>query len=123
MIRPVSLWLREHREIADLVLLLPLAVVSLLSSRGYTQAGFAFQALLSVLLLAPLVFRRRWPLGVFTFVALVCFAQWLVTDQPVAANLAVLIAMYTVATESGILWSIAAAGVCCFGGLLVFYGH
>jgi len=31
--------------------------------------------------------------------------------------------MYTVAAESGVFWSIAAAGVCCFGALLSAYGH
>jgi signal transduction histidine kinase len=123
MIRPISSWLRGHREIADLLLLLPLAVVSLLSSRGYWDFGLFTQATLSVMLLLPLIVRRRWPLAVFTFIALTCFGQWMVTDQIVVANLAVLIAMYTVAAESGVVWSIAAAGVCCLGALLAFFGH
>jgi signal transduction histidine kinase len=123
MIRPMSTWLREHREIADLLLLLPLAVVSLLSTHGYTRLGFSVQATLSLMLLLPLIVRRRWPLVVFTFIALICFAQWTVTDRSVAADLAVLIAMYTVAAESSVFWSIAAAGVCCLGALLALYGH
>ncbi len=119
----MSTWLREHREIADLILLLPLAVVSLLSTSGQSEAGFYAQATLSLMLLLPLIVRRRWPLAVFTFIALICFAQWIVTGQTVAANIAVLIAMYTVAAESGFLWSIAAAGVSCFGALLAYFGH
>ncbi|MCH6163827.1 sensor histidine kinase [Streptomyces marispadix] len=47
-------------------------------------------------LLVPLVWRRRAPLAVFAAVAAAAFAQWL-ADVQLAADVALLIALYTVA--------------------------
>ena len=50
-------------------------------------------------LIFPLVFRRRAPMTVFLVIAAVAFVQWLVTG-PALADVALLVALYTVALES-----------------------
>ena len=50
-------------------------------------------------LIFPLVFRRRAPMTVFLVIAAVAFVQWLVTG-PGLADVALLVALYTVALES-----------------------
>jgi signal transduction histidine kinase len=56
----------------------------------------------------PLVFRRRAPMTVFLVIAAVAFVQWLVTG-PGLADLALLVALYTVALESE--WPLVTAAV------------
>ncbi|WP_329071231.1 sensor histidine kinase [Streptomyces sp. NBC_01429] len=51
-------------------------------------------------LLLPLLWRRRAPLTVFAVVAAAAFAQWLV-DVQLPADVALLIALYTVAAHAG----------------------
>ncbi|HEX4127410.1 MAG TPA: histidine kinase [Acidimicrobiales bacterium] len=56
----------------------------------------------------PLVFRRRAPMTVFLVIAAVAFVQWLVTG-PGLADVALLVALYTVAVESE--WPVVSAAV------------
>jgi signal transduction histidine kinase len=56
----------------------------------------------------PLIFRRRAPMTVFLVIAAVAFVQWLVTG-PGAADVALLVALYTVAVESE--WPLVTAAV------------
>jgi signal transduction histidine kinase len=58
-------------------------------------------AVVSLALAVPLVWRRRSPLFVFGVVCSVAFVQWLMTG-PVLADVAVLIAFYTVAATSSL---------------------
>jgi signal transduction histidine kinase len=58
-------------------------------------------------LIFPLVFRRRAPMTVFLAIAAVAFAQWLVTG-PALADVALLVALFTVALESAWLLVTAA---------------
>jgi signal transduction histidine kinase len=58
----------------------------------------------------PLVFRRRAPEAVFAIIATVAFVQWLVSG-PALADVALLVAMYTVAVESDWLFVVIAAAV------------
>lgn len=51
-------------------------------------------------LLLPLLWRRRAPLAVFAVVAAAAFAQWLV-DVQLPADIALLVALYTVAAHAG----------------------
>jgi signal transduction histidine kinase len=62
----------------------------------------------SVALGLPLIWRRRSPLLVFGIVCVFAFAQWL-TTVPVVADVALLIAFYTVAATQNLRWLIAAA--------------
>ncbi len=56
----------------------------------------------------PLVFRRRAPMAVFVVIAAVAFVQWLVSG-PSLADVALLVALYTVALESE--WPLVAVAV------------
>jgi signal transduction histidine kinase len=59
-------------------------------------------------LTAPLIFRRRAPFPVFMVVALVALVQWLIAG-PLLADSALLVALFTVATESDWLAVVIAA--------------
>jgi signal transduction histidine kinase len=59
-------------------------------------------------LIFPLVFRRRAPMTVFLVIAAVAFVQWLVA-VPALADVALLVALYTVALESD--WRVVTAAV------------
>ncbi|WP_413751938.1 histidine kinase [Streptomyces sp. R-74717] len=61
-------------------------------------------------LLLPLLFRRRAPLAVFAAVAAAAFAQWLV-DVQLPADIALLVALYTVAARTGHLQLLLAGAV------------
>jgi signal transduction histidine kinase len=65
----------------------------------------------------PLVWRRRSPLLVFGIVCAFAFAQWL-TTVPVVADVALLIAFYTVAATQNLRWLIAAASTLEIGVVL-----
>ncbi|WP_035849616.1 sensor histidine kinase [Kitasatospora azatica] len=81
---------------------------------------------LEVALILPLTFRRRYPLGVFSVIASVAFAQWLVSlwmhDPGMPADIAVLIALYTVAVKCPMRWTLPAYAVCELGVLLAAEG-
>ena len=70
-----------------------------------------------VLLALPLAWRRRVPITVFLVIAMVAFAQWL-TDLHLVADVALLVALYTVATESPRRAAVAAAFILEGGALL-----
>ncbi|XVV10063.1 sensor histidine kinase [Actinoplanes sp. CA-131856] len=73
--------------------------------------------LFSVLLVVPLIWRRRFPLRMFALAVVVALAQWL-ADVRVAADLALLVWLYTVASRYPMRVAIAAAGVVEAGALL-----
>jgi signal transduction histidine kinase len=54
---------------------------------------------LQLMLLLPLVWRRRAPLTVFAAIAVASFAQWAFGFYPMTANVALLVALYTVAAH------------------------
>lgn len=64
--------------------------------------------LFSFLLGLPLVWRRRSPLVVFGIVCAIAFVQWL-TAMPLIADVALLIAFYTVAATQSARWLAVAA--------------
>jgi signal transduction histidine kinase len=73
--------------------------------------------LLTALLVVPLSWRRRFPLATFAGAVTVALVQWLV-GVPLAADLALLIYLYTVASRYPMRVAIAAAGVVEGGALL-----
>ncbi|MEL5955237.1 sensor histidine kinase [Streptomyces sp. CLV115] len=73
---------------------------------------------LQVALLLPLVWRRRAPLVVFGAVATAASAQWLIGVQPLPADVALLVALYTVAKRSPWPHTLLAAAV-LEGGILL----
>jgi signal transduction histidine kinase len=73
--------------------------------------------LFSALLVIPLSWRRRFPLTTFAFAATVALAQWLAGVR-LAADLTLLIYLYTVASRYPMRVAVVAAGVVEVGALL-----
>jgi signal transduction histidine kinase len=113
-------WLRRKKPLVDAFFALPLLVLSLPSMvGGHYGIGAPGVALLTFGLLAPLVLRRTFPRAVFATVALVSGVQCLVGVEPVQANIAVLMGLYTVTAGNSFRWGFAAALVGELGALLV----
>jgi signal transduction histidine kinase len=102
--------LAEHRFAVDLAIALAAAALSIvgLASQHRLDAGtLSFCAGLCI----PLLLHRRDPRACFALVALVAFAQWLLS-APQLADAAVLISLYWVALESDLAEvALAAAAV------------
>jgi signal transduction histidine kinase len=73
-------------------------------------ARLAKMTLFSALLVVPLVWRRRFGLSVFAFAAVVALVQWIV-DVQLAADLTLLVYLYTVARWYPLRVGILAAAV------------
>jgi signal transduction histidine kinase len=80
--------------------------------RGWPDAA------LTVAMILPLVWRRRWPTMVFGLVAVIAFAQWLLGGQPLGCDLALLVAFYTVAAHESLRRTVLCAGVLELGIVL-----
>jgi signal transduction histidine kinase len=74
-------------------------------------------AAFTVLLTLPLLWRHRAPRTVFGAVAAAAAVQWLL-DVQLPADIALLVALYTVAAHSGLRSTLVAAAVLEIGGLL-----
>jgi signal transduction histidine kinase len=123
-------WLRWHQWLVDLMLMLPLAAVSLAirgryvqtTSEGYPHSISLWEHVtLAFVMCGPLIWRRRWPRAVFAIIALAAFAQWLAGISVAINDLAVLIAMYTVAAQCALRWALAAGLVADLGMGLATY--
>jgi len=98
-----------HRFAADT---LAAAVLLALSTVWLVGTPFARvdTALVQAALIAPLVVRRIWPTAVFLAVCAIAFGQWLL-DVPLLGDVALLVALYTVAAHESRLRAAAAAGL------------
>ncbi|MCZ4122514.1 sensor histidine kinase [Streptomyces sp. H39-S7] len=97
-----------------------LTAALLLATAGLSHRDLARSPSLMVfqwLLLLPLVWRRRAPLAVFGVLAAVAFLQWL-AGAPLPADVALLIALYTVAAHSTRRRTLLAFAVLELGTLL-----
>ncbi|MFI9588797.1 sensor histidine kinase [Nonomuraea sp. NPDC052265] len=119
----VRAWSRRHGGLASVLRVAPLAVFSLLlaipyawltPAQGSRYLGVPGYVALSVLLMLPLLWRRR-PLAAYAAVALLSFGQWLAHVDPLPANLAVMVALWTVASECAFRWALAAGLVAELG--------
>jgi signal transduction histidine kinase len=90
-----------------------LCVPQLLADDGNRAAVLVLTAAMAL----PLVWRRRYPLWVFLVLAAVAFAQWLL-QVDVAADVALLIALYTVAAHEPRTKALAAAAILELGAIL-----
>jgi signal transduction histidine kinase len=110
-------WVRRHPLLVDGALV---ALLTLISRHGLT-AGHAlaqiWSGVLAAGLLLPLVWRRRAPLVVFLLIAAAALAQW-VTDRVLPADLALLVAFYTVAAYEPLRRVLFAAVVLEAGAVL-----
>ncbi|MFE6872707.1 sensor histidine kinase [Kitasatospora sp. NPDC057692] len=96
--------------------LLPvLLLVNILTT--HTPRGLPVAVALTAALALPLLWRRRAPLTVFAVVTAVAFVQWLVGVQ-LPADVALLVALYTVAANAGRRGTLVAGAVVETGVLL-----
>lgn len=98
----------------DLALTLGLLVVGVLASISHHDV---LGPLLSAALVLPLAWRRRWPFAVLLVIAGVAFVQWL-TATTLLADVALLVALYTVAAQSSRDKTIAAFAIVVLGIVL-----
>jgi signal transduction histidine kinase len=104
-----------HTLVTDTVFALGVAVISTPWLVTTNQSLHAW--LLQAGLLVPLIWRRRYPSGVFAVVAGVALVQWWVGSQLVA-DLSLLVALSTLATYRPRRFGLAAAGLLEVGALM-----
>ena len=98
----VRKWLGEHVVLVDTISVAPFLLLTAIAHLGAGDAGPSFvYAALTVALLLPLVLRRTLPMTVFTVIAVVAVVQTLSPFGLIVADLALLVALYTVASLSG----------------------
>ncbi|CCH32280.1 histidine kinase [Actinosynnema sp. NPDC047251] len=97
--------------------LLPATLLLLHVVTTYPLREMPVALALTAALALPLVWRRRAPLAVFGVVAGAAFVQWLL-DVQLPADIALLVALYTVAANSGRRGTLLAGAVVAVGGLL-----
>ncbi|GAA0953965.1 sensor histidine kinase [Nonomuraea longicatena] len=107
----------------DAVRVSPLFAFCLLSMRDFSvhqEGSPLLDVATSLVLLVPLLWRGTRPLQVFGFLSLVSFAQWALDYVVLPANLAVLVAFYSVVLHRGRVWAVAGRLVCELGVVLAF---
>jgi signal transduction histidine kinase len=110
-------WARRHPLLVDAALVALLTVFSgprLASGHG---AHEAWSSVLAAALLLPLVWRRRAPFLVFMIIAAAALVQWF-TREILPADLALLVAFYTVAAYEPARRILIAAGLLELGAVL-----
>ncbi|MBC6467980.1 sensor histidine kinase [Actinomadura alba] len=101
--------------------MLPIAAWSVLmygSNVGQRTVSEAEFIMLTLGLCVPLIWRRRWPRAVFVLIAVVAAVQWAAHIAALPPDLAVLIALYTVASRCGFRWGLTAAIVAEAGAIM-----
>ncbi len=106
--------LHRHPLLADLLLTLVLLGICVAS------AADGEARLFSIALLVPLVWRRRAPFPIFCLIAVVAFAHWW-ADISLTADLALLVAIYTVAAQEPRGRVIAACAILELGIVLAVF--
>ncbi len=100
---------RVHPRVADTLAAGFLAVATIPWLLLHTSRGPAVW-LCDAGLIVPLIWRRRYPEAVFAVVAAVGLLQWLITE-PMVTDVALLIALFTVAFERPLPTAVAAGVV------------
>jgi signal transduction histidine kinase len=101
-------WTTLHPFVADGVLALGLLLA--VGARTVVPGDVVLTRVFAVLLCAPLLLRRRYPLPVFGLLCAVAMTQW-VLGFLMVADAALLVALYTVAAHCDRRLALAAAGV------------
>ncbi|MGW3362992.1 sensor histidine kinase [Streptosporangium canum] len=122
---------RRHPGVVDVLWLAPFVLACLgtlfmiaFSSEGHQGGLWGFWAYLvmGLVLVGPLFWRRSRPLTVFAIVSVASFGQWLAGMDPLPFNVAVLVAMYAVASLRSLPWAVA-AGLVAELGLALSFGR
>jgi signal transduction histidine kinase len=109
-------WLRRHPLLVDSVL----AVVLALLSTGSLHRGRRLDILATVLIVAPVAFRRRAPISAFAIAAFGGVIQ-VITGPPIPSDVALLVLLYTVAAYRPRRASIVALLVCLAGSAVAVF--
>ena len=110
----------RHPTRTDAVLALVMglwALPQMVYHARHSGSSFFGYLLLSVLLVVPLIWRRRFPLSTFAFAAAVALVQWIVGLE-LAADATLLVYLYTVASRYPMRVAVLAGVVMEFGVLL-----
>ncbi|MFC4015473.1 sensor histidine kinase [Nonomuraea purpurea] len=123
----VRVWSRRHEKLVGALRVAPLAALCGIllvpyAAMGPTYLDLARHVGLSCALIAPLAVWRHRPLLSFAAIALVSFGQWLTGVDPLPANLAVLVALWTVAHQCSFRWALAACLVTELGTFMALEG-
>jgi signal transduction histidine kinase len=108
-------WLRRHPKLVDGALAAPLGL------SGIAEAVVLHRLLLIPIVLgltAPIVIRRKYPVGAFSTTILSGAFQVLIDVRPILADVAVLVLMYTLAAYTTRRISVTGLGVCLYGALM-----
>jgi signal transduction histidine kinase len=122
-VAPLYAWLRRHPKLVDGALAAALAFLGVASAvavafrPGLHPQGFGLLAgiLLALLLAVPVVFRRSHPVGAFTAAIVIGALQVLLDLRPTAADLAIVILLYTLAAYTPRRISVAGLAICLVG--------
>ncbi len=101
---------RESRYATYIDLALATAIFAVSAWWVLYEAAAVIDLWFSAALAFPLMLRRRSPVTVFFMIAVVAFTQWLVTG-PLPSDVALLVAIYTVAAVSPWVWVLTCAAV------------
>jgi signal transduction histidine kinase len=119
--RAVAAWIARHARVVDTALAVAVAAGTLpqlvYHARNAEDGRFGATLLCTVAIVVPLIWRRRFPLSTLAFVAVVALVQW-IAGVKVAADAALLIYLYTVASRYPMRVAILAAAVLEVGTLL-----
>lgn len=116
----VKALISRHPTRADAVLAASMGVWALPQMIYHAKnsgALFVCYLVLSVLLVVPLIWRRRFPLSTFGFAASVALVQWAVGIE-LSADITLLVYLYTVASRYPLRVAVLAAAVIEFGAVL-----
>jgi signal transduction histidine kinase len=111
--RNLAAAISRHATVADTALAVALAACTVpqLVHWARNEPGLFSEAVLfSVLLVAPLIWRRRFPLSTFAFIVVVALTQWIVNVK-LTADVTLLVYLYTVANRYPMRVGVLAAAV------------
>jgi signal transduction histidine kinase len=118
--RVARAWVRRHTTLVDVALSVAAAAGTLPQLVHHARVADPLlprYLLFSALLVIPLGWRRSRPLSAFAFVAVVALAQW-IAGVELAADVVLLVFLYTVASRYPMRVAVLAAGVLEVGTLM-----
>lgn len=114
---------RDRQQLVDGLLAAAVAlfcVPQLIYWSGQSAGGFILRLTLTVLMVVPLVWRRRFPLATFGFASGVAVVQWLL-GVTLAADVTLLVLLFTVASRYRLRVAVTAAAVLEVGVVLAMF--
>ncbi len=119
-VRSFYAWMRGHPLVVDSKLALTVAVIGM-GAVGSRRVPLAVALLFVAAMSAPVVVRRRYPVGAFAAVVVVGGFEVLAVPRPFGSDLAVVILLYTVAAYRPRRISVLALGACLAGSVVAIF--